>query len=474
MLEVRGKYTTAKIMIDNIEESCLKQIHLMVNHPAFTESIAIMPDTHSGKGSVIGFTMPLTDKVIPSVVGVDIGCGMLSFNVGDSISENKDKLFKIDELIRKAVPFGNSIHQRSAVPSKYFEKNFPWKEANDIAKKFIVTYNKKFGTDFKFVEFTYDWFLRKSKEIGMRQDAELAIGTLGGGNHFIEVGKSANTGDVWVTIHCGSRNFGKEICEHHQFKAKRILEEKRNVGLKDKIEEIRKTYSGSEISKKIKEAKKELGVDFTDVDIKGMEFLAGQDAMNYLFDMIFTQVYARFNRETISKNIVKALKVDIKDKIECTHNYINFEDMIIRKGSISSYVGELSIIPFNMADGLLICEGKSNSEWNFSAPHGAGRLMSRGEASRNVDLEKFKFRMKEIVSTSVGKSTLDESPQAYKDPKIIEEAIEPTVKIVDRVKPILNLKDGGDSMTWKERREKEKKEKTRDKNRRDMRRMRGK
>lgn len=474
MLEVRGKYTTAKIMIDEIEETALKQIHSMVNHPAFTEPIAIMVDCHAGKGSVIGFTMPITEKIIPAVIGVDISCGMLAFNVGDSISENKDKLLKIDEKIRTIVPFGNQIQQRSSVPSKYFEKNYPWKEATDIAKKFTVEYNRKFGTDFKYVEYTYDWFLNKCKSIGMRQDAEMAIGTLGSGNHFIEVGKSVNNGDIWVTVHCGSRNFGLSVCNFHQNKAKKILEKKRNVDLKDKIEEIRKTSIPTEISSKIKQAKKDLGVDFTDIDIKGMEFLEGQDAMDYLIDMIFVQMYARFNRKRISENISKVVGCDIKDEIECTHNYINFEDMIIRKGAISSYVGERSIIPFNMADGLLICEGKSNSEWNFSAPHGAGRLMSRGDASRNVDLDKFKFRMKGIVSTSVGKSTLDEAPQAYKDPTMIEDAIGPTVKIIDRVKPILNLKDGGDSMTWKERKARDKAQKNRRTNNKEMRRMRGK
>ena len=474
MLEIKGKYTTAYVQIDDVEQECVNQIYRMVNNPAFTETIAIMPDTHAGKGSVIGFTMPLTEKIIPNVVGVDIGCGMLSFNVGDVITENKDKLLKLDEKIRNAVPFGNNIQQRSAVPSKYFEKNFPWTEANDIAKKFVVNYNRKFGTDFKFVEFNYDWFLKKSKQIGMRQDAEMAIGTLGGGNHFIEVGKSANTGDIWITIHCGSRNFGKELCEYHQGVAKKNLESKRNGGLREKIEEIKKSSSGLDISAKIKEAKKELGVDFTDININGMEFLEGQDAMNYFLDMIFCQQYAKFNRKRISENILKALGSKDKEMIECIHNYINFDDMIIRKGSISSYVGEKMIIPFNMADGLLICEGKSNPDWNFSAPHGAGRLMSRGEANRKVDLEKFKYRMKDVVSTSVGKSTLDEAPQAYKNSKMIELAIAPTCTILDRVKPILNLKDGGESITWKERKERDKTEKSRDLNRRDMRRMKGK
>jgi RNA-splicing ligase RtcB len=472
MLEIKGKYTTATIMIDNVEQECIDQVYRMVNNPAFTNPIAIMPDCHSGKGSVIGFTMVLTEKIIPNVVGVDVGCGMLSFNVGNTISENKDKLLKLDEKIRSVVPMGNNTMQRSAVPSKYFEKNFPWSEANDIAKKFIVTYNNKFGTDFKFIEFNYTWFLNKCKEIGMRQDAELGIGSLGSGNHFLEVGKSVNTGEIWVTIHCGSRNFGKEICDYHQNKAKKILDDKRKNGLREKIEEIKKNFSGFDITSKIREAKKEMGLDFTGVNINGMEFLEGQDAMNYFLDMIFTQVYAKFNRKKIAENIAKILGTEAKETIECTHNYINFSDMVIRKGAISSYVGEKMIIPFNMADGLLICEGKSNVDWNNSAPHGAGRIMSRGEANRKVDIEKFKYRMKGIVSTSVGKSTLDEAPQVYKDPKMIEDAIAPTATIIDRVKPILNLKDGGDSETWKEKRERMKKEKTLDLNRREMRRMR--
>lgn len=470
MLEIKGKYTTANVMIDDVEEECLRQIYTMTNNPAFTNHIAIMVDTHAGKGSVIGFTMPLGEKIIPNIVGTDVGCGMLTFNVGDSISENKDKLLELDAKIRSVVPFGSNLQKD--VPPKYFEKNFPWSESNDIAKKFVVNYNRKFDTDFKFIEFNYNWFIDKCKEIGMRQNAENGIGTLGSGNHFIEVGKSANTGDIWITIHCGSRNFGLKICEFHQNKAKSYLDNKRNVVLREIIEEIKNTSNPTEIAFKIKEAKKDLGVDFIDININGMESLEGQDAMNYFLDMIFTQVYAKFNRQRISENILKILgSSNVKESIECVHNYINFEDMIIRKGAISSYIGEKMIIPFNMADGLLICEGKSNADWNFSAPHGAGRLMSRGEASRNVDIEKFKFRMKGVVSTSVGKSTLDESPQAYKNPKMIEEAIEPTATIVDRVKPILNLKDSDDSMTWKERKERDKAEKARQQNRREMRRM---
>lgn len=182
MLEIKGKYTTAKIMIDDIEEACLTQIYSLVNHAAFTNPIVIMPDTHAGKSSPIGFTMELTDKVIPNVVSVDIGCGMISANVGNQVSLNKDKLLKIDEKIRNVVPMGNNIQKRSAVPSKYFEKNFPWKETIETARTFIMSYNKKFGTNFNFVKFDYEWFLNKCKEIGMRQDAEMGVGSLGGGN----------------------------------------------------------------------------------------------------------------------------------------------------------------------------------------------------------------------------------------------------------------------------------------------------
>ena len=219
-----------------------------------------------------------------------------------------------------------------------------------------------------------------------------------------------------------------------------------------RISQIRKNFTGQEVLNEIRKAKKELGIDFK-IDMKGMEYLEGQYAIDYFMDMIFAQAYSKFNRNTIIEKILDATSTKEIDRIESIHNYINFEDMIIRKGAITSYVGERMIIPFSMRDGMIICEGKSNSEWNFSANHGAGRLMSRGEASRKIDLKDFEYQMKGIVSTSVCKSTLDESPQAYKNPKVIEELIEPTVEILDRIRPILNLKDGGDSMTWKERKE---------------------
>lgn len=470
MIEIKGKYTTAKIMIDDVEESALTQVYNLVSHPAFTEPIVMQVDIHAGASAPIGFTMPLCKKIVPNTVSVDIGCGVLSVNIGKDFTTNKDKLLKIDEKIRNIVPMGSNLMKKSFFSSKFFEKNFDWKSTNDIAKKFIISYNKKFNTKYSEIEFSYDWFVKKCKDIGMKQDAELGVGTLGSGNHYIEVGLSDTYKDYWITIHTGSRNFGKMICEYHMKIAKKCLDDKRNIILKQKIEEIRKKYSSELIELKIKESKHELGIDY-DININNMEYLEDQYAIDYYMDMIFAQSYSKFNRSIIMNNILNVLSLKEIERIESIHNYINFDDLIIRKGAISSYIGEKMIIPFSMKDGMLICEGKSNPDWNFSAPHGAGRLMSRGDASRNIDLEKFKYSMKDVVSTSVCKSTLDEAPQAYKSAKMIENAIEPTVRIIDRVKPILNLKDGGDSMTWKERKERMKAEKTRDLERKEMRKM---
>ena len=468
MLEIKGKYTTAKIMIDDVEESALTQVYNLCSHPAFTEPIVMQVDIHTGSSAPIGFTMPLTEKIVPNCVSVDIGCGVLVVGLGEKFTTNKDKLLKIDEQIRNTIPMGNNIQDISNVPSKYFEKNFPWKETNDSVKKFVVSYNKKFNTNFKEVEFTYDWFLKKQKEIGMRQSAELGIGSLGGGNHFISIEKSVNYDSTWLIIHCGSRNFGKMICEYHMKIAKKDLEHKRSVEFMGEIEEIKKNFSGDMIPVKIKEAKKSLGIDF-DSNMNGMEFLEGQHAMDYFMDMVFSQKYAQFNRSTISDNILKIIGKKETDRIESIHNYIDFSDMIIRKGAIRSYIGERLIVPISMAYGSFLCEGKSNPEFNFSCAHGAGRLMSRGQASKNIDMKDFEFQMKGIVSTSVVKGCLDESPRAYKNPEVIEIGIEPTAKIVDHLVPLLNIKDKNESTSWKDRKIKEKKEKSERMNREQMR-----
>jgi RNA-splicing ligase RtcB len=432
---MKGKYSEAKIMIDDVETECLSQIQYFLNHEAFTNPIAIMPDTHQGKGSVIGFTMPMTEKVVPNVVGVDIGCSMLSFNIGKTLPMD---LEHFDHKIRHRVPFGVDVHESSSRDVFHMEKEFPWKETTKQSLKFALAYGIRFG-EIPMRSPLYDmkWFVDKCEKIGGNLRRHInSVGTVGSGNHFLETGIDSS-GYIWITIHTGSRNFGKRICDYWQAKAKKNLS-KSKINYKEEVERIRKEFGESKIKEKLDEIKEN---NKPGIDMKGCEYLEGEDAMGYLYDMIFAQMYSHVNKQHIKRIILDILKLDPIDEIETIHNFIDFDDFIIRKGAIRSYEGERMIIPFNMRDGILICEGKSNPEWNFSAPHGAGRVLSRGRAKRELSLETFVAQMKGIYSTSVGRDTLDEAPGAYKDSKVIEDAIGPTATIINRIKPIHNMKD---------------------------------
>jgi RNA-splicing ligase RtcB len=436
MFEIKGKYTTAKVMIDAVEETCVKQIHGFLNHPAFTNPISIMPDTHAGKGSVIGFTMPLTSKVIPNVIGVDIGCGMLSYNLGTELNISLEQL---DKQIREKVPFGFSTHDKAVM---HFKNEFPWTKVRESAKQFTNAYNKKFNTNFisELYEGEDKWFQKKCEQIGADQRRVInSIGTLGGGNHFVEIGKSADD-HFWLTIHTGSRNFGKCVCEYWQNYAIKVVKKEKDEIVSNEIKRIRETFVKSNIEQEIKVLRQHYSLDNISQQLC---YLEGESVIRYLFDMIFAQQYAQVNREHIAKIISNLINPAMKafQQVESVHNFIDFRDFIIRKGAIRSYTDELMIIPFNMRDGILLCKGKSNSEWNYSAPHGAGRVLSRSAAKREVKLEDFEKSMQGIFSTSIGLGTLDESPMAYKDSKMIEEAIEPTAEIIAKIKPILNMKD---------------------------------
>ena len=452
MLEIKGKYTNIKIMIDDVEPSAMTQLYGMANHPVFTNEIVMMPDIHMGSGVCIGTSMHLTDDgIVPNVCGVDIGCGMLGVNFGKKLGLSKDK---IDVEIRRNIPLGMSTHEFPVVD---FEKDFNWEKANENCSKFVSKYNDKFGTDFKPIQYSYDWFIKKCKQVGIDfGKAVCSISSLGGGNHYIEIGLS-DTYDYWVTVHSGSRNFGLKVATYHQNVAKKQLEYKRNVVLKDKINEITKnTVDRTQVPKLIEQAKKDLKIFTTDTSLNGMEYLDGQFAMDYFYDMIFTQIYAELNREFMVDTILSVLGIkqkDVVEKVHSIHNYIDFNDLVIRKGAIRSYIGEKMLIPFNMRDGILLCEGKSNPDWNFSAPHGAGRVMSRGESNKKVSLEKYQESMKGIYSTSISKDTIDESPFCYKKPDVIEKAIEPTATIINRIKPVINIKSSEINMSWKEKRE---------------------
>ena len=457
MLELKGKYNKdCKIFVDEVEEQAISLIQSILDKKVSEGvTVRIMPDVHAGKGITIGFTMPMTDMLSPNYVGVDIGCGMLSAKFDGQTSLD---LEKVDIDIRERVPMGFNIHDERIF------KSIPFNDVQRIADDFTKNYNEKFGTSY--VSPTYDekWLDKKLKDIKIDPiKFWMSIGTLGGGNHFIEIGKSDVSNSYWVTVHSGSRNFGLKIADYWNNvangKVKNVPKE-----YNDELNNIiQNTVPKSDIPKKMKELKEKYGFG---VD---KEFLQGDNLMGYLYDMIFAQQYATWNRETMLDSIKRALKIKKFDEVINTiHNFVDFKDFVIRKGAVASYKGEKLIIPFNMRDGILVCEGKSNEDWNNSAPHGAGRLMSRSKAKESVDLKDFQRTMKGVYSTSVCKSTLDEAPFAYKSSEMIEKAIEPTATILEKIKPILNIKDKSEGMSWKQRKANKKKDVQRKKERKQM------
>ena len=435
MFEITGSHTTAKVMIDEIDETTMAQIYSFVSHEAFTNPIAIMPDCHAGKGAVVGFTMPITDKVIPNTIGVDIGCGMLSWNLGKRVFETVSKE-TVDIAIRDAVPMSTNIHKNGA----NFDMQMFHGMINRKLRKFILEWNRTRDDNKEMTEFSGDDLYELCNKLGMKYGRFInSIGTLGGGNHFIEVGKSENTGDYIFTVHTGSRNFGLAVCKYHQNVAYHgVVDPVMTKG--EYIELVKSTFPKKEWQREMKKYStlypKRGGA------AKGMEYLTGDNLFNYLVDMIIAQTYAVYNRHVMQDLICGALEdigvgINCSDSIETTHNFIDFEDWIVRKGAIRSYVGEKMIIPFNPRDGLLICEGKSNPEWNFSAPHGAGRVLSRSAAKAKLSDAVVEDAMKGVFASVRPK---DESPLAYKDSKTIEAAIEGTATIIDRVRPVMNLK----------------------------------
>jgi len=429
MFDLKGKHTDAILYLDNYEDGLFEQIYPIINsYVSKGLKVRIMPDAHIGKGICIGFTMELGQYLNPNWCGVDIGCGMLS---GRFKANGVLDLAMIDEKIKKLVPMGFNVHEGAK------SKKIPYAEVQELANKFAEKYNEKFGTSYVAPSYNEKWLKTKLKTIGM--DAEKlfkSIGTLGGGNHFIELGYDEESKDNWITVHCGSRNLGVKVCEYWLNQAKTQSNDTSPEYLAEFDALVKNTVDRSTIPQLMKELREKYkkGID--------RDYLSDELSVGYLFDMIFAQKYAEWNRQTILDIIQKILKVKAFDEvISSVHNYVDFHDFIIRKGSISSYVGQKMIIPFNQKDGMLICEGKSNPDWNNSAPHGAGRLYSRSKAKELITLEMVEESMKGIYSTSVCNSTIDESVFAYKDSKMIEEAIQDTATILHRVKPILNIKD---------------------------------
>ena len=385
--------------------------------------------------------MKVTDKIVPNFVGMDTGCGMVSNKTpfrGTDFSENKLK--SIDVEIRKRIPMGMTVNEKSAKSLRQQFASLVRMNAQEVNN--VITN--------KFKSVTEDDIEDIITRYGVDTNYFYAsLGTLGGGNHFIEAGTSSEDNSVWFTVHTGSRNFGKKVCEHfdklahNSFVKPDISVFTKQIQKDAKEGKIRPQDIAGLIQKKRDENK----VDF---DIKMSSYVTGQMLSDYLEGMFLAQTYAELNRRIIMDTINDVIcgqfnnRVQACDRIETVHNFISFKDNVIRKGAVASYVGERIIIPFNMRDGILICEGKSNADWNFSAPHGAGRVLSRSQAKEKIDMADYKKSMEGIFTTSCNIDTLDESPMAYKDASVIEQAIEPTAKILFKLKPIYNVKAGGD------------------------------
>ena len=367
MIELKGKYGSAYIYTDAVDEASISQVISLLNQPyAENARIRMMPDIHAGMGCTIGTTMRVSDKICPNLVGVDIGCGMETVK----LKEKRIELQKLDKLIRQNIPSGFAIQNKA----HRFAQNIDLEE------------------------------LHCAKHVKLDR-ATLSIGTLGGGNHFIEVDKDEED-NLYLVIHSGSRHLGVEICDFYMKAARKDLEERG------------------------------INIPYT------LSYVEGNLMDCYLHDMAIAQRFADLNRKAMVDVILKNMGLHAEEQFTTIHNYIDLEHKILRKGAVSARAGEKLLIPINMRDGSLVCTGLGNEDWNCSAPHGAGRLMSRGDAKNSFTVSEFKKQMEGVYTTSVGKGTLDECPMAYKSMDSIVTNIGPTARIEQIIRPVYNFKAG--------------------------------
>lgn len=395
MFELQGKYGTAKVFTDDVDQKAIAQVVDLLNQPyAAGSKIRMMPDIHAGAGCTIGTTMTITDKVCPNLVGVDIGCGMYVAKVRGSVDPER-----LDATIRRSIPAGFVIHSGESKLAGIFDfGNLRCKDHVDVAR------------------------------------AKRSIGTLGGGNHFIEADRD-DAGNTYIVIHSGSRHLGVEVANYYQNAGFNRLQAASKSELEETISMLKDEHRYSEIEEAclaFKQNQKKL--------LKELAYVDGELLQDYLQDMVFVQLFASVNRQAMMSAILEELNLKVEKMFETIHNYVDLGDGILRKGAVSAKLGEKLIIPINMRDGSLICIGKGNEDWNCSAPHGAGRLFSRSEAKERFSVDEFKDQMRRIYSTSIGRSTLDECPMAYKSMQSIVDNIEPTVEIQDVIRPFYNFK----------------------------------
>ncbi len=397
MFILKGKYNEAKVFADTADATSVSQVLLLLDQEFVSGSrIRMMPDIHAGAGCTIGTTMTVTDKIVPNLVGVDIGCGMETV----AVREKHIELQKLDKLIYEKIPSGFQIREKT---HRYYEQ---------IDLEELYCYRQIHAVR-----------------------AEKSLGTLGGGNHFIEVDKDEE-GTIYVVVHSGSRHLGVEVAQYYQEEAYKALNGQTKKDIDRLIADLKAQGREKEIQKSIAELKNTVKTNIPKV----LAYVSGELFDQYIHDMKMVQNYAGLNRKAMMDEIIKGMKLHVTSQFTTIHNYIDTDAMILRKGAVSAKKGEKLLIPINMRDGSLICTGRGNDDWNQSAPHGAGRLMSRSAAKQSFTVSEFRKQMNGIYSTSVNKETLDECPMAYKGMDEIVKNITDTAVIDNVLRPIYNFK----------------------------------
>jgi len=395
MIKIEGRYNTAICYTDELEHLAREQILTVCESKEFEGSkIRIMPDVHAGRGCTIGTTMTIKDRIVPGMVGVDIGCGMETTKLADTDIDYTE----LDKIIREKVPAGYEIRK------DYHEFN----DKIDLGR------------------------LKIANRVKLER-ARRSIGTLGGGNHFIEVGRAEDS--LYLVVHSGSRHLGSEVADYYQDVAYKTLCGNSKEQIDRIIDKLKAEGRHKEIAATIDKIKAQ-SVDYP----RELAYVSGTLFDDYIHDMKITQYFAELNRKAITEVILTEMGLRAVENFTTTHNYIDTETMILRKGAVSAKKSETLLIPINMRDGSLLCVGKGNEDWNSSAPHGAGRLMSRRAALKSLSLEEFQTEMANIFTTSVNKKTLDEAPMAYKSMDEITKNINETVNIIAKIKPTYNFK----------------------------------
>lgn len=397
--KIEGKYNHAIVFTDSLDETAARQIKELCDQP-FVKGlkIRVMPDAHAGAGSTIGTTMTVKDKIVPNLVGVDIGCGVECAKL-EQTSIDFDTL---DKVIRRHIPAGFKTRRG----------NHPYTEKLRIDD------------------------LRCKNKANLKMDrAYKSLGTLGGGNHFIEVNQD-DEGALYLAVHSGSRHLGFEIARYYQQLGWFTLNESTPEAIDALRERLKAEGRSKEINKAVRQLKKQV---LTEVP-KDLAYVEGQNFDDYLHDMEIAQEYATLNRRAMIEVILQEMNLTVSEQFTTIHNYIDVDEMVLRKGAVSAKKGEKIIVPINMRDGSLICVGKGNEEWNQSAPHGAGRVLSRTQAKKTLSLDKFKQQMGNVFTTSVHSGTLDEAPMAYKSMDLILEEITDTADVLKVIKPVYNFK----------------------------------